>query len=63
MTAEIIAELENMVAARLFSGQPWITDDQETISACHRKLVPPLTTPTKTRNGPRNRNQNDLSNV
>ena len=37
--AEIIAELENMVAARLLSGQPWITDDQETISACHRKLV------------------------
>jgi hypothetical protein len=37
--AKIIAELENMVAARLFSSQPWITDDQETISACHRKLV------------------------
>jgi hypothetical protein len=26
--AEIIAELENMVAARLFSGQPWITRKQ-----------------------------------
>jgi hypothetical protein len=37
--AEIIAELENMVAARLFSGQPWITDDQETISAYHQKLI------------------------
>src|SRR5262249_26633024 len=33
------AELENMVAARLFSGQPWITDDQETISACRRRLL------------------------
>lgn len=37
--AKIIAELENMVVARLFSGQPWITDDQETISAYHQKLI------------------------
>jgi hypothetical protein len=36
--AEIIAELENMVAARLFSGQPWLAD-RETISAYHRKLI------------------------
>jgi len=36
--AEIIAELENMVAARLFSGQPWPADP-ETISADHRKLI------------------------
>jgi hypothetical protein len=37
--AEIITELENMVAARLFSGQSWITDDRETISAYGRKLI------------------------
>jgi hypothetical protein len=36
--AEIIAELENMVAARLFSGQPWLAD-RETISAYHRRLI------------------------
>ena len=36
--AKIIAELENMVAARLFSGQPWLAD-RETISAYRRKLV------------------------
>jgi len=36
--AEIIAELENMVAARLFSGQPWLAD-RETNSAYHRKLI------------------------
>ena len=36
--AKIIAELENMVAARLFSGQPWLAD-QETNSAYHRKLI------------------------
>jgi hypothetical protein len=36
--AEIIAELENMVAARLFSGQPWLAE-RETISAYHRKLI------------------------
>ena len=36
--AEIIAELENMVAARLFSGQPWLADP-ETYSAYHRKLI------------------------
>jgi hypothetical protein len=36
--AEIIAELENMVVARLFSGQPWIADE-ETISAYHQKLI------------------------
>jgi hypothetical protein len=36
--AEIIAELENMVVARLFSGQPWLAD-RETISAYHRKLI------------------------
>ena len=36
--AEIIAELENMVAARLFSGQPWPAD-RETISAYRRKLT------------------------
>jgi hypothetical protein len=35
---EIIAELENMVAARLFSGQPWLADC-ETNSAYHRKLI------------------------
>ena len=36
--AKIIAELENMVAARLFSGQPRISDE-ETISAYHQKLI------------------------
>jgi hypothetical protein len=36
--AQIIAELENMVAARLFSGQPWLADP-ETCSAVHRKLI------------------------
>ena len=36
--AEIIAELENMVAARLFSSQPWLAD-RETNSAYHRKLI------------------------
>jgi hypothetical protein len=30
--AEIIAELENMVVARLFSRQPWLAD-RETCSA------------------------------
>lgn len=36
--AEIIAELENMVAARLFGRQPWLAD-REIISAYHRKLI------------------------
>jgi hypothetical protein len=36
--AEIIAQLENMVAARLFSGQPWLAD-RETNSAYHEKLI------------------------
>ena len=36
--AKIIAELENMVAARLFSAQPWLAD-RETISAYDRKLI------------------------
>jgi len=36
--AEIIAELENMVVARLFSGQPWLADP-ETCSAVNRKLI------------------------
>jgi hypothetical protein len=36
--AKIIAELENMVAARLFSGQPWLAD-RETNSAYHRKHI------------------------
>ena len=36
--AKIIAELENMVVARLFSGRPWLAD-RETISAYHRKLI------------------------
>ena len=36
--AEIIAELEEMVAARLFGGQPWLADE-ETCSAVHRKLI------------------------
>ncbi len=36
--AEIIAALENMVAARLFSGQPWLADP-ETVSAYERKLI------------------------
>jgi hypothetical protein len=35
---QIIAELENMVAARLFGGQPWLAD-LETSSAYHRKLI------------------------
>ena len=35
---QIIAELENMVAARLFSDQPWPAD-WEAISALHRKLI------------------------
>jgi hypothetical protein len=36
--AEIIAELEKMVVARLFGGQPWLADP-ETCSAVHRKLI------------------------
>ena len=36
--AKIIAELENMVVARLFSGQRWIAD-RETFSAVNRKLT------------------------
>src|SRR5262249_46907281 len=36
--AQIIAELENMVVARLFSRQPWPAD-RETISAVDRKLI------------------------
>jgi hypothetical protein len=36
--AEIIAELENMVVARLFSGQPWLADG-ETVSGYERKLI------------------------
>src|SRR5262249_24115040 len=36
--AEIIAELENMVVARLFSRQPWLAD-RETISAYRRRLM------------------------
>ena len=36
--AQIIAELENMAAARLFSGRPWLAD-RETNSAYHRKLI------------------------
>ena len=36
--AKIIAELENMVVARLFSGQPWLAD-WETNSAYHQKLI------------------------
>jgi hypothetical protein len=35
---QIIAELENMVVARLFSRQPWLAD-RETCSAIHRKLI------------------------
>jgi hypothetical protein len=36
--AKIIAELENMVVARLFGRQPWLAD-RETCSALHRKLI------------------------
>jgi hypothetical protein len=36
--AKIIAELENMVVARLFSGKPWLAD-RETRSAYYRKLI------------------------
>ena len=36
--SEIIAELENMVVARLFSHQPWLAD-WETFSAVNRKLI------------------------
>jgi hypothetical protein len=36
--AKIIAELENMVAARLFGRQPWLAD-RETYSAVNRKLI------------------------
>jgi hypothetical protein len=36
--AQIIAELENMVVARLFNRQPWLAD-RETNSAYHRKLI------------------------
>jgi hypothetical protein len=35
--AKIIAELENMVVARLFGRQPWLADP-ETCLAVHRKL-------------------------
>ena len=30
--AEIIAELENMVAARLFSDQPWLADREACVA-------------------------------
>jgi hypothetical protein len=36
--AKIIAELENMVAARLFSRQPWLADP-ETASAYHERII------------------------
>jgi len=36
--AKIIAELENMVVARLFGRQRWLAD-RETCPALHRKLV------------------------
>jgi len=36
--AQIIAELENMVVARLFSREPWLAD-RETFSAVNRKLI------------------------
>jgi hypothetical protein len=36
--AQIIAELENMVVARLFGGQPWLADP-ETRSTNLRKLI------------------------
>jgi hypothetical protein len=36
--AQIIAELENMVVARLFSRQPWLAD-RETCAAIDRKLL------------------------
>ena len=36
--AKIIAELENIVVARLFSGQPWLAE-RETVSAVYRKLI------------------------
>ena len=36
--AEIIAELENIVVARLFSRQPWLADP-ETISAYRQRLI------------------------
>jgi len=36
--AQIIAELENMVVARLFGRQPWLAD-RETFSAVNRKLI------------------------
>ena len=36
--AKIIADLENMVVARLFGRQPWLAD-RETCSALHRKLI------------------------
>ena len=36
--AKIIAELENMVVARLFGRQPWLAD-RETSSAVNRKLI------------------------
>jgi hypothetical protein len=36
--AQIMAELESMVVARLFGGQPWLAD-RETVSAVHRKLI------------------------
>jgi hypothetical protein len=36
--AQIVAELEKMAVARLFSDQPWPADE-ETCSAMHRKLI------------------------
>jgi hypothetical protein len=36
--AKIIAEVEKMVVARLFSRQPWLAD-RETVSAVDRKLI------------------------
>jgi hypothetical protein len=36
--AEIIAELKNMVVARLFGDRPWLADG-EIVSAIHQKLI------------------------
>ena len=36
--AEIVAELEAMVASRLFNGRPWLAD-RETLCVIHERLI------------------------
>jgi len=45
--AQIIAELENMIAARLFSGQPWLAD-RETVYETATTFAPSAASQSKT---------------